>query len=474
MRVLVHPMLSNYSNVGGDTNWRVNRLLVEAMLRQQEDLQFYVLTPRGWKGELGYADDPRITFVPIHYDTNRRLSARQFDVRELALFHCGEHHDVDLVFCNVPELSSAHSAFFAHGRTQHYIPAVCHPFIGTLSKYPEDRLLRIANMMSNHTVFHSRWHRENTVAFALEHMGAKAADTLERRSTVIHTIALDTEYLGQHGASTEYERPTIAWPHKLDEQKGYKETFAELERLWATGFDFRLCVMNPGKNATCRALELPFAFEGGSRPHSAYLDTLSRCHLVLAWPREDTWNNAVMEAAFYGLPVLAPNAMCFPEQMPDGYPYLFDTPDEMRGMLKHLLERPEERQKWGSIVARHVRERHDVNVIAGQLLAHWEEVLALPGYGWRVGDEKRQRILDAAESAGRSPISMAQLNTAHRKLHGYPVSNSLFGIGSEARRVLLAAGWKDDYTSARPLYHRPDGAEQPTADLAVEGARGDD
>ena len=32
MRILVHPMLSNHTNLAGDTNWRVNRLLIEAML----------------------------------------------------------------------------------------------------------------------------------------------------------------------------------------------------------------------------------------------------------------------------------------------------------------------------------------------------------------------------------------------------------------------------------------------------------
>ena len=456
MRVLVHPMLSNFSNLAGDTNWRVNRLLIEAMLRQREDLHFYVMTPRGWRGERGYVDDPRLTFIPVHFDTSRRISARQFDVRDLGPFHNGLTYDVDLVWCNVPELATAYSVYFAHGRTQRYVPVVSHPFIGTLSKYPEDRIQRIAGMIPDHAVFHGRYQQANTVAFAMERLGAKAADTLQRRSIAIPTIALDLDYLGQHGGKPKYEKPTIAWPHKLDEQKGYKQAFPELERLWSTGVRFALCVLNPGKNALSRALKLPFAFEGEGRPHSAYLDCLSRCHVVLAWPREDTWSNASMEAAFYGLPVVAPRKLCFPEQMPEGYPYLFETAHEMRAMLQLLLEDADECEKWGAVLARHVREHHDVNVIAGQLLDCWGHVRGPRECNTRVGDEKRRQILDAAESAGRSPISMQQFNAAHRQLHGSTMMDGMFGSPSEARRVLLDAGWRDDHTSPRVLFRKPE------------------
>lgn len=449
MQILVYPMYSK-QELNADSNYVVITSLIRQMRLTRPNWQWVVIFPDD-RSEYKYTDDgffslPNVFRVPMRIAPRKMANAISFDgawgdllLRKMAF---------DVVWCNLVEVAEkikncGTSVYEDAGRP---VVFAAHNYMMHKSlPYPFSSLEAVAfqqiggALFSDWNVFDSEWCQQMFVETASNWILPSAINSVLERSTLINYGTLDPAWVP---GPRENEIPVIAYNHRLQGYKNWRDTFDLLEELYGEGLKFKVRFLNNTADKTSHIASLPFVEIALSATHAEYIEKLRTCDLNVSNSSHETFCIAAVESMAFGQPFVGPDTMTFPEitgKKTNGYPFLFHSREEQKSMLRRLLTDRALRIEWGDKLSAHVRANYVRPIWAEKYARLFEERTALVKLG--TPDDVRDYARDKLIKAGRMEIRDYYNLIRDTKVNGrIPISNQSFPIVKIARLVRSVGG----------------------------------
>lgn len=186
-----------------------------------------------------------------------------------------------------------------------------------------------SGLVARRAVFHSEYHRSEFLG-ALPALIRPVPDVdlgglpaeLAARSVV---LPLGTDVPASPPRTDPVEVPTVLWGHRWEYDKAPERFLAAVEELRAAGERFRVRLLGqrfrvePPELAALRAA-LGSDLEGDAYLHSrkAYLEALRAADITVSSARHEFFGLSTLEALRCGLLPVLPDALAYPELLPEG------------------------------------------------------------------------------------------------------------------------------------------------------------
>jgi glycosyltransferase involved in cell wall biosynthesis len=253
-------------------------------------------------------------------------------------------------------------------------PDYTYPMINWTSAAVADRVL-----------FNSAFHRDTFFA-ALpaflrqfpDHHHAELVSRVRQRSEVL-PVGVDLRRLDGPAGSRRGAPPLVVWNQRWEYDKGPAEIVALVEALVAAGRDFRLALLGERFVSTPEVFDripgllgdrlVSFGFAAGDD----YADLLRSADVVVSAAHQEFFGVAVTEAVYAGAFPVLPNALVYPERIPEAHHArsLYTGSDEFVAKVAWVFDHPSEAAAVAATL-RPVMARSDWAVLATQ----YDEVLA--------------------------------------------------------------------------------------------------
>lgn len=224
-----------------------------------------------------------------------------------------------------------------------------------------------------------------------DHHHVEFVPRVRQRSGVL-PVGIDLRRLDGSAGSRRGSPPLVVWNQRWEYDKGPEEIVALIEALVAAEQEFRLALLGERFVSTPEVFDrLPgllgdrlVAF--GFAADDEYADLLRSADVVVSAARQENFGIAVTEAVYAGAFPVLPNALVYPERIPEAHHArcLYDRPEEFVAKVAWALHHPSERAAVAAGL-RPVMARSDWGVLA----ARYDEELAAMAVlrrereGWR-------------------------------------------------------------------------------------------
>ena len=388
MIVLVQPMYSK-QELNADSNYVVYTSLIRGMRRVRPEWHFVVIFPDAKSGfkyeDDGFFREPNVTRVPQRISTRKMANAVSYDaIWYDTLFRA---IGIDVVWCNLVEIA-AHLNNAGEGA----FDPVARPFVVAAHNYVIHHTLTstwdsmqhvalaqvLGSVGATWNVYNSEHCRQMYVDTASRWLRTDVVESVLARSSLINYGTLEMT-LTPDPQRPPNPVPVIAYNHRLQGYKQYRETFTLLDELHREGVPFRVRYMNNTAEQVAQIAHYPFVEVKLCATRREYLDALRGCDLNVTNSVHETFCIAAIESMALGQPLVAPAGVTFPEitgRRETDYPYLFCTRDEQKAMLRRLLTDAAERQRWGVTLSEYVRRQYNQTLWAQRYAALFETLAA--------------------------------------------------------------------------------------------------
>ena len=384
MVVFVVPMYSKIE-LNSDSNFVIYSALIRAMLKCRPNWQFIITFPDEASG-FKYIDDgfgrlPNVTRVPQRISTRKMSNAISYD----GVFYDSllKKIGVDIIWSFLPEITH----YLGKAGNSSYEPAalpttiahhsyVIHPSL----PYPFHTQQHVAGaqilgaLMADHNIFHSLHSEQMLMENCERWLNAESVQSVKTNSTQIPLGILDDNFYYKAPQSAV---PIIAYNHRLQNYKNWRDTFQVFEELWDEGLRFKVrCMHNTSRNYT-NIVQYPFVEIVDCRSRVDYLKALAECDLNVTNSQHETFCIAAVESMAFGQVLVAPNSVTFPQitgKDTNNYPYLFDTVDEQKEILRKLIPNPEMRKVWGLEISKYVIAQYSTGLWAENMANLFEQL----------------------------------------------------------------------------------------------------
>lgn len=251
----------------------------------------------------------------------------------------------------VPVLLYMHENQFAYPDSGDQHASVDHQMVTLYSALTADRL-----------AFNSEWNRTSFLAGVdrllqrlPDAVPANVTDRLREKSEIL-PVAIDDELFASGEQPLNRECPHLLWNHRWEYDKGPDRLLAFLQRLKASGQDFRISVVGeqfrrePGEfGAIKERFSAHIVHWGYLADRSDYDKVLAQADIVLSTATHDFQGLSMLEAMAAGCRALAPDRLAYPEYVPSSWRYPDRKDDigaEAQGaaevLLRQLHDHPDE------------------------------------------------------------------------------------------------------------------------------------
>jgi glycosyltransferase involved in cell wall biosynthesis len=177
-------------------------------------------------------------------------------------------------------------------------------------------------------------------------------DLIRDKSVVMHP-GLDLHYFDTHNDTrAQNKRPVIVWNQRWQFDRNPAMFFRILNRLNDIDLTFDLILAGDSKEGKPKEFEKAWKRFGSQIQHfgfvedkEAYSKLLHKGDIVVSTATYEFFCVSIMEAIYCGCHPLVPNALHYPELIPDSLhapllhaPVLYDNEDELFQYLKNLLQ----------------------------------------------------------------------------------------------------------------------------------------
>lgn len=370
--VVVVPFWSQSDNMNADSNYAYLRIVLPEMVKQTEDTIFIVLFPDPKYGSDRWVYTPdglqsdRIRFYAWNYDTAMATSISGWDVMR---FKKLEDEQAPTMYW-LHQVESG--AFIAGGYKKAYavanqpcLIAQHHYIIHRSLPYVYDTMftrqwLQIGGSVASDAVVYNSDHCRNMARESFsDYLNKDALQKLENKSaTLKFGLLRGDEPLSEE--ANDQTKPIFIYNHRFESYKNPKDTFDQFEKLrkkyqfevWASQtagqrtagkkkFDIDKAIFEPSRNDYLKRIAVPA------------INTINSVH--------ETFCISILDSMAVGNLVVVPNAVTFPELIPNDYPYIFRNLNEQYNMLDHILSNfKEEYNKWRPILSDHARKNFNL------------------------------------------------------------------------------------------------------------------
>lgn len=344
--MVVMPFFSQSDNLNVDSNYAYLRLILPEMAKQSPHTLFLMFfpDPKYGQGKWRYTPDDlqsnRIRFISWPYDTAMRTGVLGFDPVRFA--HVDHSYGPSIYWMNQVESGAEFYGGYRQAGSALSRPLIIaqhHYIIHKSLPYPVDHLFgRLWRQMggtlaADAVVYNS----DHTYKMAEEsfsgYLNSGQMAELKAKSRVLR-FGLVTGTEPQAPEATSDTKPVIVYNHRFESYKQPDVTAAVLKDLRGT-YDFQVWVTQA---AGQRTSDFPFDKQVFAPSRNDYLRNIAVPAINTINSVHETFCIALLDSIMLGHLVVAPNAVTFPELVPKGYPYLFNSVDEQKAMLAAILK----------------------------------------------------------------------------------------------------------------------------------------
>jgi len=153
--------------------------------------------------------------------------------------------------------------------------------------------------------------------------GLELIEPSRNRSEVL-SLGIDLKADHEDNMQTDLSKPVILWNHRWEYDKDPDAFFAEIRHLKDKGIDFDLIVCGESYGQypdIFNKAEKEFSKElihfGYARSRQEYLGLLAKANILPVTSNQEFFGQSVMEAIAAGCLPIMPNALVYPEHVPD-------------------------------------------------------------------------------------------------------------------------------------------------------------
>lgn len=371
--VAVVPFWSQAANLNADSNYSYLRVVLPEMERQTTNAIFLVLFPdpkhgsSNWKFTPDGLQSDRIRFIPWPCDTQMATGVVDFDVmrwkqieREYGPTIYWLHRvEIGANIVRGYERSYNRSGQPTLVAQHHYIIHKSLPY-PIMSQFPRLWAQMGGSIASEHVVYNSAHCKRMADESFGDFLSPSIMDELELKSTVLKFGLLSGDEPAAPVGTVEDE-PIFLYNHRFEHYKHPERTFEIFDEL-RDRFDFKVWATQTAGQKTGGRKRFFYDRSIFEPSRAAYLE------LIASVPAINTINSAhetfciaLLDSIAAGHIVVAPNSVTFPELVPAGYPYLFDTVNQQRAMLEKILTTwSDEYNRWREPLRNHAMNNFDL------------------------------------------------------------------------------------------------------------------
>lgn len=367
--VVVAPFWSQSDNMNVDSNYTYLRSVLPEMERQCPNTLFLMLFPDPTHGADSWRYTPdglqsdHIKFIKWPYDTAMLSSITSWPV--LRFKQIDTDYGVTLYWLNQIEMGANavhgyhkvfnHSSQPALVGQQHYI---LHRSLPYVYETQFSRLwLQMGGALScDKVVYHTNYALGMAKESYAEWLAPPALQIIKDKAIVLlEGVIFQDDPVAPEAAPDA--PPIFIYNHRFESYKNPKDTFDLFESLrltypkisvWAT----QVAGQHTRKWRYDKIVYAPKRYDYLANIAVPAINTLNTLH--------ETMCLSIVDSLTLGHVCVLPNAVTFPELVPKGYPYLFNSLQEQRDMVRSILDTwPNEYNHWRSILASHARSQFD-------------------------------------------------------------------------------------------------------------------
>ena len=258
---------------------------------------------------------------------------------------------------------------------------------------------------------------------------------------------------------------TLCYAQAMNSTFQYEEVLEEMDLLYRAGRDVRLLITTSSETSTAFPKHYEYVEQHGNLPQDEFLRNLHRGHVFVALIKDMEMCSSMLEQMYAGQIGILPNVAWARAMTPEGYPFLYDSKESMRVMLRQVVEHYWEYTDLIEQVREFIRDKYDAARLSGQfredlLRLSRDKVMSFRGKG-ALGD-----VLDMLDATGVTRITWNQL-VQFLKKHtrvGLDLNNIRTSRGDPISRwsvhwTMQKRGWKDTCTEEMPIYTRAGGPD---------------
>lgn len=361
--VVVWPFWSQSGALNWDSNW----IYVSKVLPRLAELyplwQFIVLWPqkgKRWKWkDTGLFDHENIHRYPWPYPTSMIQGVRHFDAYRFKDLE--QRYGPTLYWMNMVEAAAQISRGYTSTATRAAQPSIAaqhHYIIHESLPEPNDPathsrgLLQIIGTIAADAV---AVNSEHTRTMMVESFGKVLSEDRIRKildKTTLHRFGLVDEPLLSKEVR-EYEKPVVVYNHRMELYKQPDKTADVLRELRDAGYDFEVWLtQHIGQSSS----KMPADRLVGDPDYDTYIDNIAVPAINTINSKHETFCISMLDSMALGHLPVVPNRVTFPEIVPDGYPFVFESTSEQRDMIAHIIDNWQSvRDEWSGKLVRRAR-----------------------------------------------------------------------------------------------------------------------
>lgn len=365
LSVLVVPMYSK-QELNADSNYVVYTEWVRAMSKRHPGWSFIIPFPDAKSGykydDDGFFDMPNVLRVPQRISPRKLANAVSYDGMFYDMLF--RKYAFDVVWCNLVEVAGniQHAGDSTYEQAGKPLVVAAHNYV--IHETLPYSMIGLENvlvqqlhgaLLADVNVFNSDHCQRMLMDNARKYLSGAGVERIDRSAVRIDYGTLEDSLKPVRSGN---KVPVIAYNHRLQAYKNFRETFALLEELYNEGVKFTLRYMNNTTEATAKIRRYPFVEICLCKNRDEYLRKLRGCDLNVTNSQHETFCIAAIESMALGQPFVAPDGVTFPQivgKEKTGYPYLFNSREEQKDYLRLLLTDEKERRKWGLKLSKFVR-----------------------------------------------------------------------------------------------------------------------
>ena len=374
--IAVVPFWSQSDNLNVDSNYAYLRIVLPEMIRQDSSLLFLLFFPDPAHGADqwrftpdGLEEHERIQLIPYPYGTSMRQSVIAFDSPRF------QH--IDMTYGPVQYwLHQVESGIFASGGAMQSFNDAARPSLVAQHHYIVHESLPYTRYPLK-SLFNRLWQQmggslaSDVVVYNSGHARSMAHDTFSQFLLSRHMQELEDKSItlpfglvsGDEPAAPEarQQSPVFIYNHRFEGYKRPDLTFAVLESLSAAGHSFEVWATQAyGQHISGKRYHIDRDIFRASR--ADYLQICAVPAINTINSEHETFCISILDSMMLGHLIVAPNAVTFPELLPDGYPYLFNSTEEQEAMLASILSTwPAEYNTWRTRLIAHARSHFNLS-----------------------------------------------------------------------------------------------------------------
>lgn len=358
---LVWPFFSQSRALNYDSAFSYLKIVMPGLLEALPEWCFLVLWPRRQADRFAYVADglfnetDRVLRIPWNFPSSMTDGVRHFDA----------HHFDQIMRTFSPTVYWMHSVEHAH-----------HMHRGLFSPRANAAIVAQHHFIIHKSLYSSLHVHLNRLL--LQMSGTVAADRVVCNSN--HTLTMLRESFSQYfndatmrtieaktsvlreGLITDetdipikpHARPVFIYNHRFEQYKRPRVTGEVLTQLrFEDNHDFEVWAT---QSIDQKASLMPVDEIVGHPKRGEYLRRIAVPGINMTHSAHETFCISMLDSIALGHLPIAPNAVTFPELVPDDYPFLFADPSESRAMAHYVLSNFDDvYRKWSPRLREHAR-----------------------------------------------------------------------------------------------------------------------